>query len=176
MRLALAFVVLACAGSAAAEPVQDRYGPPRKAPAPQARPYEGRLLGWAGKAAAPAPQPAPAQIAARPQPQPSAPPARTISAWSEDPLPQSLYDAPVDAPQPPAPRMAQAPVAPAPQRQGAAPSRLYSLHREYGMAPDVVPATPSRTSYVLIGPPDAPSEPEADEAPARKPAVDARLF
>lgn len=179
MRLALAFVVLACAGSAAAEPVQDRYGPPRKAPAPHARPYEGRLLGWSGKAAQLAPQAAPAQVAARPEPQPSPPPRQTISAWSENPLPQSLYDAPPAAPQPPAPRLAQAaPVAPEPQRQGAAPSRLYSLHREYGMAPDVVPATPSRTSYVLIGPPDAPAdaEAEADDTPARKPAVDARLF
>lgn len=200
MRLALAFVVLACAGSAAAEPVQDRYGPPRKAPAPQARPYEGRLLGWAGKAAAPAPLPGPAHIAARPEPQPlardfraaepapprdaatapppaSAPaPAGEMADWSADPLPQSLYDAPATAPPPPAPRLAQAPPPPAPGQQGAAPSRLYSLHREYGMAPDVVPATPSRTSYVLIGPPDAPAEADAEEAPARKPAVDARLF
>ncbi|MFC3079893.1 hypothetical protein ACFODL_17460 [Phenylobacterium terrae] len=198
MRLALAFVVLACAGSAAAEPVQDRYGPPRKATAPQARPYEGRLLGWAGKAAPQAPQPAPAQLAARPEPQrlarefraaapaparvaaaapqPPPVPAGAMADWSADPLPQSLYDTPATAPPPPAPRLAQAPPPPEPRQQGAAPSRLYSLHREYGMAPDVVPATPSRTSYVLIGPPDAPAEAETDEAPARKPAVDARLF
>lgn len=214
MRLALALVVLACAGSAAAEPVQDRYGPPRKAAPPQARPYEGRLLGWAGKAAQPAPrpadaqaaapqptpqpaaasrvtpQPAPVQVAARAEPQTaaaprpaSAPPprAQTMSSWSQNPLPQSLYDAPAApaaAAPPPAPRLAQAPPpTPAPQR-GAAPSRLYSLHREYGMAPDTVPAMSAQTNYVLIGPPDAPADTEVDEdeAPARKPSVDARLF
>ncbi|HEX2562159.1 hypothetical protein [Phenylobacterium sp.] len=185
MRLALVLVALACAGSAAAEPVQDRYGPPRKAAAPQARPYEGRLLGWSGKAAPTAPQAAPVQIAARPEPRPVAAPqppprAQPMSSWSHDPLPQSLYDgpapAPAAAPPPPAPRLAQAPP-PAPQR-GAAPSRLYSLHREYGMAPDTVPATSAQTNYVLIGPPDAPAETEAeeDEAPARKPSIDARLF
>lgn len=186
MRLPLAIVAFACAGSAAAEPMQDRYGPPRKAAPPQTRPYEGRLLGWAGKAAQQAPQPA--QVAARPEPQPlarpTAPIAPTRASRAATPppaaaaLPQSLYDAPAAPVPPPAPQMAQAPSAPAPQR-GAAPSRLYSLHREYGMAPDAAPAMSSQTSYVLIGPPDGPDLPAEEqdgEAPARKPPVDARLF
>jgi Wiskott-Aldrich syndrome protein len=176
MRLALALVALACAGSAAAEPVQDRYGPPRKAPPPHARAYDGRLLGWAGKSAPALPQVEPAQVAARPQPLPPArppeaappPPVRQAAAA----LPQSLYDAAPPAPAP-APRLAQ--VQPPPQR-GAAPSRLYSLHREYGMAPDAVPAVPSGANYVLIGPPDLPAEAEDGPAPARKPPVDARPF
>lgn len=191
MRLALAIVALACAGSAAAEPVQDRYGPPRKAASASAatstmqlRPYEGRLLGWAGKASAtpPASTPAPVQLASAPQPRPQVQPQPAIVRAPAQALPQSLYDSPRPAPAPapaavrepepqpaPAPRLAQAPAAP---QRGAAPARLYSLHREYGMTPDAVPAAPSGTGYVLIGPA------EADEgaAPARTSSIDSRLF
>lgn len=204
MRLALAFAALVCAGSAAAEPVQDRYGPPRQAVSPravglqaasaQARAYEGRLLGWAGKAAVAAP-PVQAQVSHLPEPvrpasEPLQPPSRAVAAAPAPPppsraqapapapaalaaLPQSLYDAP--PPQAaPAPQLAAAPAS-GPQR-GAAPSRLYSLHREYGLTPDVAPAVPARTQYVLIGPADAPAEADDASVPARKPPVDARLF
>lgn len=188
MRLALALVTLACAGSAAAEPVQDRYGPPRKAAATQARAYEGRLLGWAGKAAPQPPAAAEVAVRVEPQPQPpevraaapvapAAPPPRpAMTERAAAPLPQNLYDAPAALPAPP-PRVTEIAAAPPPPpRPHAAPSRLYSLHREYGMAPDTVPATASGSNYVLIGPPDAPAEADEDEAPARKPSVDARLF
>lgn len=180
MRLALALVALACAGSAAAEPVQDRYGPPRKAAVSQARPYDGRMLGWAGKAAAMAPQAAapPRVSAAQPPALPPAPrlaalaPAPAPQAPAAAPLPQNLYDAP--PPPAPPPRLAQAEIAPPPAQRGAAPSRLYSLHREYGMTPDVAPAAPSRTHYVLIGPSDAPAGPQ--DTPGRAPPADASLF
>lgn len=215
MRLALALLTLACAGSAAAEPVQDRYGPPRKASPSASTPtpaYDGRLLGWPGKAAPqprpaapeqsasvqpPPPQaaaapPAPAKVAVRPEPRrladvpaaapaaPAAPAPRAAPIQSAAaPLPQTLYDAPIAPPASP-PRMAQVAAAPPPplqpQPRGAAHSRLYSLHREYGMAPDTVPAAPSGSNYVLIGPSDAPAEADETDAPARKPIVDARLY
>ena len=51
------------ASSASAQAMQDRYGPPRSRPAAPvrvaslaARPYEGRLLSWSSRAAAPPPE------------------------------------------------------------------------------------------------------------------------
>ncbi|HEY9219680.1 MAG TPA: hypothetical protein VIO94_16650, partial [Phenylobacterium sp.] len=76
-----------------------------------------------------------------------------------------------------APQVAQAP-SNAPWA-AAAHSRIYSLHREYGMTPDDLPATQARSSYVLIGPGDAPADQDDDaeaKAPAKKPAPDARLY
>jgi len=49
---------------------------------------------------------------------------------------------------------------------GGAP-RYYSLHREYGLAPDAPPPPPSTPRYVLIGPPDAPAD-NSDEAETPK--------
>jgi hypothetical protein len=193
MRLILAAVLaFAGASSASAQAVQDRYGPPRSRTASPVvvaslapKPYEGRLLSWTGKAAAPpeaaapvaeapafqppapAPQPVPRPVAmaptrpvfapqSAPEPAPKAPPARF-----ERPLAAA-------APIAPAPIMpAQAAPAPAtPPRAGGTP-RYYSLHREYGRAPDAIPAQGSQPHYVLIGPPDAPSAKDVDggEAP-----------
>ena len=41
--------------------------------------------------------------------------------------------------------------------------RLYSLHREYGLSPDAIPAPPKGDNYVLIGPADEP-KPDKDES------------
>lgn len=87
---------------------------------------------------------------------PSAPPVHA-------PLPSSLY-----GPAPPLPE--QAAVA-APQhladasavtRQTGEPSKLYSLHRAYGLDPDAIPEAPAGDRYVFIGPPDPPQAKEDD--------------
>lgn len=73
-------------------------------------------------------------------------------------LPQSLYGpAPATAPQR---QVAAAPSA------GGGRTHLYSVHREYGLTPDAIPAPPTGDRYVLVGPPDAPPAPEeaADDA------------
>jgi hypothetical protein len=191
MRLILAAILaFAGASSASAQAVQDRYGPPHSRPASPvvvaslaSRPYEGRLLSWTGKAAAPPeayapaaeppafeppappPQPAPRPVAMaparpvfapRPALQPAPPPAR--------------FERPLAAAAPIAPALAtpmQATPAPAaPPRAGGTP-RYYSLHREYGRAPDAIPAQGSQPHYVLIGPPDAPPAKDGagDDAP-----------
>lgn len=55
---------------------------------------------------------------------------------------------------------APAPVASPPQQLAQAaphagePTRLYSLHRAYGMTPDAIPEPPKGDRYVFIGPPD----------------------
>jgi hypothetical protein len=128
--------------------VQDRYGPPSAyRTASLARAYRGPVLTWESKralqqaiASRPAPSPAP-----RPTPSPAryAPPRAA--------LPDSLY-APT-----PATQLRQA--APALSTAGGpgAPPRFYSLHREYGMTPDAIPAQPSQPRYVLVGPPDEPA-------------------
>jgi hypothetical protein len=71
-------------------------------------------------------------------------------------LPTSLYspppaDAAIGRPQ----QIAEAasPTAPATAGVGEG-SRLYSVHRGYGLAPDAIP-TPQGDNYVLIGPPDS---------------------
>lgn len=96
-------------------------------------------------------------------------------------LPGTLYDSPpaaaaqqiTSATPPPAPvaqaqpmRLAAAVPAPAllggppatvastPRGAGGA-TRLYSVHRGYGLTPDAIPQQPGGDRYVLIGPPDA---------------------
>ncbi|MDP3855425.1 hypothetical protein [Phenylobacterium sp.] len=50
-------------------------------------------------------------------------------------------------------------------------TRLYSVHRGYGLEPDAIPKQPGGDRYVLIGPPDsgvqAPSNPEDDDPDSR---------
>jgi hypothetical protein len=186
MRFALAALfAIAGASAASAEVVQDRYGPPRKAAQPVAlaalgeSAYSGPLLGWSGKAApraeAPAPQPAapqaysPAPHATQPVlPRPQYAPRPTAAAPAPTAPPATIR--PARAAAMPAPALASRPkpvlagglpeTAPpsAAPRPTAAP-RYYSLHREYGRAPDAIPAQATGPRYVLIGPPDAPPAP-----------------
>jgi hypothetical protein len=69
------------------------------------------------------------------------------------PLPTSLYGQAAAAPPSPAPARTYAQASAAPRPGG---SQLYSLHREYGMTPDAIPAPPAGGNYILVGPPDAP--------------------
>lgn len=73
-------------------------------------------------------------------------------------LPQSLY-----GPAPAAAPLRQVAAAPS---AGGGRTHLYSVHREYGLTPDAIPALPTGDRYVLVGPPDAPPAPEeaADDA------------
>lgn len=93
---------------------------------------------YSGGAAAPAPvasapAPKPVRAAQQTAPNPASPP------------PQVLATAPAPAPQ----RLAAAPVAP---RSTGGATRLYSVHRGYGLEPDAIPEAPSDNRYVLIGP------------------------
>ena len=47
--------------------------------------------------------------------------------------------------------------------------QLYSLHREYGLTPDAIPAPPQGPNYILVGPPDAPPEPRRPSSGTRDP-------
>ena len=110
---------------------ESRYGSPESdpAPAPRAAPPSAQAYARPVAYAPPAPQAAPA-----PQP---APPVQAAPA----PQPSAGYAAPAAA------------APPAEQAAGTRSVRFYSLHREYGMAPDPIPE--SREAHtVLIGPPD----------------------
>jgi|KBSSwiStaDraftv2_1062776.scaffolds.fasta_scaffold51031_2 hypothetical protein len=146
-------LALAGATAASAQPAQDRYGPPRPArerafQVAALRGYQGPLLGWANKRTTPAPPAAPAaqpEFAPTPAPVAMSAPAPRPQAL---PQPQRMAYAPV-RPQPTA-----APQAPPHHDAGAGP-RYYSLHREYGLAPDTIPEQSAEPRYVLIGPPDS---------------------
>ncbi len=98
------------------------------------------------------PQAAPRPVTAQTPPPPMAPAA--VAAPSG--LPTSLYspppsDAAIGRPQ----QIAEATSPTAPVTTGVGEgSRLYSVHRGYGLAPDAIP-TPQGDHYVLIGPPDS---------------------
>ena len=190
MRAAVLIAVLACATAAHAEGSREsRYGPAPeriakpmngRAPGYTGQAYTGRSLGWSGKremvapasqaaaqtqpwwarSAPQAPQPQQAPQA-RPAFQPQAPVYAPQAPQARE-LPQSIYDAP---PAPVAP-VAQAPVY-QPQQQATLPNgqvgaRSYSVGRQFGMAPDPIPAAgPPR--MVLIAPPA--SAPEEDDKP-----------
>lgn len=185
MRALVLIAALACATAAHAEGAREsRYGPaPERAPkamngrAPgyTGQTYTGRSLGWSGKREIVA---QPTQAAAQTQPwwarsapqapqppqAPQAPQARQafqpqVPAYAPPAqLPQSIYDAPA-AP------AAQAPAYP--QQQAALPNgqvgaRAYSVGRQFGMAPDAIPAAgPPR--MVLIAPPA--SAPDDEDKP-----------
>lgn len=157
--------------------------------------YGGQVLSWAGKRsaaptmaqAAPNARPEPLALARQFDPQaapvvrapapvqpgyepvlraPLAPVADPASGLMGGPpagsLPTSIYGQAAPAPPAPAQSFAQASVAP---RAGG--SQLYSLHREYGMTPDAIPAPPAGDNYILVGPPDSPAAPVDDEDPAQ---------
>ncbi|WP_454714632.1 hypothetical protein [Caulobacter segnis] len=190
MRAAVLIAVLACATAAHAEGSREsRYGPaPERAPkamngrAPgyTGQAYTGRSLGWSGKremvaptaqaasqaqpwwarSAPQAPQP-PQAPQARPAFQPQTPVYAPQAPQARE-LPQSIYDAPLA----PAAPLAQAPLY-QPQQQASLPNgqvgaRSYSVGRQFGMAPDAIPAAgPPR--MVLIAPPA--SAPEDEDKP-----------
>lgn len=118
--------------------------PPAAAPqAPRVQPgYEPVLRSSLAAAA----EPAPALL--------GGPPAK--------PLPTSIYGQAAPTP-PPAPQ-AFAQASPAPRPGG---SQLYSLHREYGMTPDAIPAPPAGDNFILVGPPDTPETSDDGEDPAQ---------
>jgi hypothetical protein len=84
---------------------------------------------------------------AAPQQHPPAPaaPAPNVAPQFQ-PQPQAAAAAPI------AQRLAAADTAPTTGGQ----VHLYSLHRAYGLTPDVIPPNPAGQGYVLIGPSDAP--------------------
>lgn len=179
---AFASASVACVGAHAETGKESRYGPaPERAPTPvngrgpgyTGATYAGRALGWSGKREIVAPQAQAAPQAAQPfwarqAPQPpQAPVARTAyqppaapyaPPAPSAPLPQSIYDAPAPRAAP-VPVTYSAPAQPAPQfRDGQIGARTYSVGRQFGMAPDPIPAAgPPR--MVLIAPPaSAPSD------------------
>jgi hypothetical protein len=174
--------------------------PEQVAGVPAAEPYRGPMLRWsskpalaaAGRGDAPraAPEPPrtvrkmdatqPAQV---PQPNstsvaqpPKAPHMIGPEAAAKPSVPPTVARAPAapTAPPTPAPKVAVAALTPTPwARAGGASPRFYSLHREYGMAPDAIPEQSAQPRYVLIGPPDtskaAPAgDDDDDQAPASK--------
>lgn len=109
----------------------------------------GRTLSWPGKNSAPrpapvtepAPQPEPARAAYAPTR--VSEPARPVQPA---PLPTSIYDAPPPAPAQPvaAAQPAPAPALPHPTQTArrADGPRFYSVHRDFGIAPDAAPIPP----------------------------------
>ena len=152
--LAAGLLLASAAAASAQTAVQDRYGPPPAAAAYQApapRPASGVQPGYEPvlrAPLAPAADPAPDLLGGPPS----------------GPLPTSIYGQAAAAPQAPAaPRTyAQAPATP---RAGG--SQLYSLHREYGMTPDAIPAPPAGDNFILVGPPDSPEAPGDEDEPAQ---------
>ena len=100
----------------------------------------------------PAP-PLPASLYARPQPDTTA---RTAP-------PPSAPAVAVPPPQRLAALAAPTPAATPPHPPGPT-TRYYSLHREYGLAPDHAPEQSRQPRYVLIGPPDTPKPSDNDGA------------
>ncbi|PIB91063.1 hypothetical protein [Caulobacter sp. FWC2] len=176
---ALACAPLACAGAHAETRQESRYGPaPERAPTPvngrapgyTGSTYGGRALGWSGKREIAAPQ---AQAAAQVQPwwaqqareaqqppiaraayQPPAPAyAPQAPQAPSAALPRNIYDAP--APQAaPVPAAYSAPAQPAPRfRDGQIGARTYSVGRQFGMAPDPIPAAGPPRVVLITAPP-----------------------
>ena len=134
--------------------------------------------------------PLPLQPRAAAQPQPAAsihtpPPAQPARVQPQAPPPaqaQAQTQAHVQTPQPMSPPTAAVQPAPPVQPQrvpamvqpgmGGA-TRLYSVHRGYGMTPDAIPEPQAANRYVLIGPPDAPpsAKTDDDDAPDARPGA-----
>ena len=161
--LLLAAMISWASAATAAPAIEDRYGPARHDAAHilashQADgPYQGRLLTWSSRAFTPqvpessavaAPIAAVAAPPERVRPSPTATVAPPRQARAVAP-PDSLYAPP--PPQAAPQRLAQAPMAAAAGEQGSH-VRLYSVHRQYGLAPDAIPPATTGSGYVLIGP------------------------
>lgn len=154
-------------------PPPSRYQPP----APAYVPFQPQVP-------LPLQQPAPAGPAKAVQRPPTsiygalATPPQPVAPAAPAPAP-ALVAAPAAAPKPIPQRLAQAaPAQPALQRvaqpkPGGTP-RLYSVHRDFGMTPDVIEPTKG-DRYVLIGPPDAPTPKsktdDDDDAPDARPGA-----
>ena len=180
---ALPSVVVAlalCAAPAAAQSPPDRYGPARSAATLAMSAYGGRMLTWSGKSAeqvpAPVEQAAPSLV--RPAPAVFAPPPLVAPAPAAAPAPAPApiarlteRAAPPSAPQPAPQPFTVAATAPAALRApgGGAPTRLYSLHRAYGLSPDPAPQVESAPRYVLIAPAEAPATAAPDDADQERP-------
>lgn len=101
---------------------------------------------------------------------PAAPPAVRPVAYAVAPAPTPAPARAVAAQPPVQPQRVAAMVPPG---QGGA-TRLYSVHRGYGMTPDAIPEPPAGNRYVLIGPPDGAPAPDAktdDDAPDARPGA-----
>ncbi len=90
---------------------------------------------------------------------PIAPPVQPPAAPPRKALPTSIYGAATPQAAPPAPTAAPQKLAaltptPTPVRTVGGATRLYSVHRGYGLTPDAIPEPPAGNRYVLIGPPD----------------------
>lgn len=182
MRSVALIAALACATAAHADGVREsRYGPaPDRAPVPingqgpgyTGASYGGQMLGWTGKreVVAPEVQAQPVQQPwwaqqqqVAPQPAPRyAPQPQTQVAPVRQAQPQQAYAAPARAPtyaEPPAPAApVQANYAEQAQPRALQPgqigARTYSVGRQFGMAPDPIPAA-GPTRMVLISAPPA---------------------
>lgn len=181
MRAAALIAALACAslvgigGAAHAESAREsRYGPaPDRASTPMngrapgytGAAYGGRALGWAGKREIVAPQ---AQDAAqaqpwwvRPvpaaQPQPAVYQPQTPAPPAREP-PQSIYDAPPPAAAPVAYAPPAQPVQPTGFQPGQVGVRTYSVGRQFGMAPDPIPAAGPPRMVLIAAPASAPQD------------------
>lgn len=190
MRVVFAIVVgLACPLTAAAQTAGDRYGPASATRLNRiaGEAFQGPALGWANKQAA---NPASHAVSLPPAPTPYRP--QPVYAPFQPQVPLPLQQLAAAQPQPavasyapPTPVQAQPQarpqaVAPAPPQRLAAmvqpgmggATRLYSVHRGYGMTPDAIPEPPAGNRYVLIGPPDAPPSAKTDDdAPDSRPGA-----
>ena len=111
-------------------------------------------------------------------PRPSAP-APSLETSSSPPIyappPASLYGSPPPLPEQAAVAASQTVAdASAVTRRTGEPSRLYSMHREYGLAPDAIPETEG--GYVLIGPTDEPAATKTDDGDPSDKNADGRPF
>lgn len=176
MRVLLAVTIGLCgATAAAAQAVPDRYGPARTGAVTVAA-YSGATLSWPSKAAVREAPAAPVQAAQAAPVRPApviAERAYTLGSAAPTPAPSPaalrparLYDTPPpQAAAQPAPAVQPAPP-PRAMAAAGAPTRFYSLHREYGMAPDPTPPQSSSPGYVLIGPSDTAASPPQRDADA----------
>lgn len=165
-------------GPARLPPPPGRY---RAAAAPPYQMFTPQVpLPLQAKARAAAAQPAdlysPAPVAQAPAAPPPAAPkpvraAQQAAPKPASPPPQMLATAP--EPTPPQ-RVAAVGPPPSPRAVGGA-TRLYSVHRGYGMEPDAIPEAPADNRYVLIGPAasgvGSTDDNIADEAPDSRPGA-----
>jgi hypothetical protein len=162
MRLLISLAVgLLVVTAAKAEP-QDRYGPPRPAKEralelAALRGYQGPALSWSNKRTA---RPEPTRTVAVTAPSPEfAPTPAPAQRPSPPPAPRLAYANPVLAR--PAPAAAIQPAARPAQTSAMPGPRYYSVHREFGLAPDAIPDQPAQPRYVLVGPPDRSAQEDA---------------